>query len=96
MHQPRIASRGLFQRDPWACPAPPGQRLGRLAPVVVHEPFDRGSRQVSVQGVPIGTAHNVADVLSLIRRFGVELPAEEADGSPLIEWRGGGSQVWGG
>lgn len=79
---------------PWDCPQPPGRDAGRIAPVVVHAPCDGGRRQVSVAGEAAGVAYGAADVLALVRRFGVELEYGEVAASALIEWRGGGPDAW--
>jgi len=80
----------------WACPDPPGTKHGRGAPIVVHTPtVPDGGRAMSLQGRAVGVAHGVQDVILLMRRHGVELDREDLDRSPLVEWRGGGSEAWG-
>ncbi|MFR0357391.1 hypothetical protein [Streptomyces sediminimaris] len=62
--------------------------------MVVHRPLLTGGRQVSVRGEGVAVARNVTDVLALVRRIGILLEHEEAGTSALIEWRGGGADVW--
>lgn len=62
--------------------------------MVVHRPLPAGGRQVSVRGAGVAVAGSVADVLALVRRIGILLEHEEAGTSALIEWRGGGVDVW--
>lgn len=50
---------------------------------------------MSLQGRAVGVAHGVQDVILLMRRHGVDLDREDLDRSPLVEWRGGGSEAWG-
>ncbi|MCX5040336.1 hypothetical protein OHA99_05730 [Streptomyces coelicoflavus] len=50
---------------------------------------------MSLQGRAVGVAHGAQDVILLMRRHGVELDREDLDRSPLVEWRGGGSEAWG-
>ncbi|MGY0019902.1 hypothetical protein ACVHNB_13080 [Streptomyces sp. YJ-C3] len=47
-----------------------------------------------VRGRRAGVARSVDDVVALLRLLGVDLDAEEAAVSPLIEWRGGGPAMW--
>ena len=65
-----------------------------MAPVVVHQPLLTGGRRVSVRGQSVAVAHSLADVLAVVRRIGILLEHEEAGGTALIEWRGGGVGVW--
>ncbi|MFI6012591.1 hypothetical protein ACIBAG_27880 [Streptomyces sp. NPDC051243] len=39
-------------------------------------------------------ARSVADVLAVVSWIGIALDPEEAGTTPLIEWRGGGVDVW--
>ncbi|WP_428951129.1 hypothetical protein [Streptomyces sp. cg35] len=61
---------------------------------MVHDAHDGGGRSVTVRGRQAGVARSVDDVVALLRLLGVDLDAEEAAVSPLIEWRGGGPAMW--
>jgi hypothetical protein len=74
--------------------SPSGGARTAPSPVVVHAPYDSGGRRVTLRGKQAGVARSVADVLELLRLAGVHLDAEEAAASPLIEWRGGGPDLW--
>ncbi|MFI7382180.1 hypothetical protein [Streptomyces sp. NPDC049813] len=80
----------LVQRHPLSrrFPAAPSR------PVVVHAQLDGGGRRVTLRGEQAGIARSVTDVVEMLRCAGVDLDAEEAAASPLIEWRGGGPQAW--
>ncbi|MEV7797295.1 hypothetical protein AB0O68_35980 [Streptomyces sp. NPDC087512] len=60
--------------------------------VVVSRPSPSGGRRVRVDGEILGLAYGLRDVEEFLRRAGLE------DGdvltSPLIEWQGGGPEVW--
>ncbi|MFJ9538315.1 hypothetical protein ACIRPX_13735 [Streptomyces sp. NPDC101225] len=62
--------------------------------MVVHRPLLTGGRQVSVRGEGVVVARSLADVLAVVRRIGILLEYEDAGGTALIEWRGGGADVW--
>lgn len=65
-------------------------------PVVVYPPSPTGGRRVRVDGEILGLAHSLRDVAEFLRRAGME-GIEESDvaASELIDWRGGGPEVWG-
>jgi len=69
------------------------------ARIVVHPVAPTGGRRVvaHVHGEDsiLGTAYSLADVAEFLRRIGVE-DADDvlAAGDPLMEWRGGGPEVW--
>ncbi|MEV0444716.1 hypothetical protein AB0I46_37985 [Streptomyces spectabilis] len=65
------------------------------ADIVVHRASPSGGRRVDVHGENVGVAHGVADVSEFLRRAGLDLDPVEVAVSPLIEWRGGGPEVWG-
>ncbi|WP_326689143.1 MULTISPECIES: hypothetical protein [unclassified Streptomyces] len=65
-----------------------------MAPIIVHPPSATGGRRVRADGQILGLAHNVNDVLELLRKAGLDPDGIDLDG-PLIDWRGGGSYVWG-
>ncbi|MFF7610721.1 hypothetical protein [Streptomyces lavendulae] len=58
--------------------------------VIVYPPDEEGTRRVRVDGVILGRAYGLGDVVEFLRRVGLE---DEADWPP-IEWRGGGPEVW--
>ncbi|MFD9047654.1 hypothetical protein [Streptomyces zaomyceticus] len=58
--------------------------------VVVYPTDDQGGRQVRIDGVVIGMARGLPDVVEFLRRAGWL----DADRWPPIEWRGGGPEVW--
>ncbi|MEV5873828.1 hypothetical protein AB0L75_06250 [Streptomyces sp. NPDC052101] len=63
-------------------------------PVVVFPPAQDGGRRVAIRGEPMGTAHDLFDVLDILHRAGLP-PADTAIDDPeLIEWRGGGPYDW--
>ena len=61
-------------------------------PVVVHPPSPGGRRRVTVEAVNLGLAQEPRDVEEFLRRAGLE--DVDARTSDLIEWRGGGPDVW--
>lgn len=62
-------------------------------PVVVHPPSPSGGRRVTIRGEIVGLAHGLADLREFLRRAGA--PEDAAlDDPELIEWRGGGPDVW--
>ncbi len=62
--------------------------------VIVHPPSPTGGRRVRVDGEILGLAYSVRDVAEFLRRAGLELDAVEVERSELIDWRGGGPEVW--
>ncbi|MFJ8163835.1 hypothetical protein ACIRBY_23310 [Streptomyces sp. NPDC096136] len=69
------------------------------ARIVVHPPAPTGGRRVvahiHAEDSILGTAYTLADVAEFLRRIGVDDPdAVLAAGDPLMEWRGGGPEVW--
>lgn len=63
-----------------------------VAPVVVYPPSSTGGRRVRADGEILGVAYSEADLVEFLRRAGVEEPDVRESG--LIEWRGGGPEVW--
>ncbi|MFG2404218.1 hypothetical protein ACGFR8_07740 [Streptomyces brevispora] len=64
-------------------------------PVVVDPPSSIGGRRVRVDGTILGLAYGVGDVVEFLRRAGLEdVDDAVVEGSELIEWRGGGPDVW--
>ncbi|MEV3895359.1 hypothetical protein [Streptomyces anulatus] len=63
--------------------------------VVVSPPSPSGGRRVRVDGTILGLAYGLTDVVEFLRRAGLEGVDEvEVARSPLVEWRGGGPDVW--
>lgn len=66
------------------------------APVVVREPTPAPwpFRRVEINGVLVGRAYSTADVIEFLRRAGLAPDDVDLEDPTLIEWRGGGSDVW--
>ncbi|MFJ2205997.1 hypothetical protein [Streptomyces microflavus] len=65
--------------------------------VVVSPPSPTGGRRVRVDGTILGLAYGIGDLVEFLRRAGLEGVGEvEVARSPLVDWRGGGPDVWGG
>ncbi|MFE3378776.1 hypothetical protein [Streptomyces anulatus] len=63
--------------------------------VVVSPPSSTGGRRVRVDGTILGLAYGLADVAEFLRRAGLEGVSEaDVEQSELVEWRGGGPDVW--
>lgn len=64
-------------------------------PVIVYPPLPTGGRRVRIDGEILGLAHGLRDVAEFLRRAGLD-DVEETDveTSALIEWRGGGPEMW--
>jgi hypothetical protein len=74
--------------------------MGSAQPVVIYPPAEDGGRRVRAGDRFLGMAYgllDVADFLRGVRGVGFD-DADEASvaASELIEWRGGGPDVWGG
>jgi hypothetical protein len=69
--------------------------MASAQPVVVYPPASDGGRRVRVDDRFLGIAYGLLDVADFLRRAGIE-DADEVyvEASGLIEWRGGGPQVW--
>ncbi|WP_030895364.1 hypothetical protein [Streptomyces sp. NRRL F-5053] len=67
-------------------------------PIIVYPPDQEGGRRVRAraggQDQILGRAYSVRDVKEFLRRAGLD-PDEVGLGGPLVEWRGGGPDVWG-
>ncbi|MFD5570397.1 hypothetical protein [Streptomyces cadmiisoli] len=61
-------------------------------PVVVSAPSPNGGRRVRVGGEILGLAYGPGDVAEFLRRAGLD--DVDVESSELIEWRGGGPEVW--
>ncbi|MFJ2399872.1 hypothetical protein ACIOUE_01110 [Streptomyces xanthochromogenes] len=62
--------------------------------IVVYPPDEEGARRVRVDGTILGRATDLADLVVWLRRTGLEVDDLDVVRSPLIEWRGGGPEVW--
>jgi hypothetical protein len=62
--------------------------------VVVHPPQPDGGRQVTIRGEPVGTAYHLLDLVELMRLAGLPEADTTIDDPELIDWRGGGPEVW--
>jgi hypothetical protein len=63
--------------------------------VIVSPPSDNGGRRVQVNEETLGTAYSLHDLSVFLQRAGMEgLDALDVAMSPLIEWHGGGPEVW--
>ncbi|MEU9558090.1 hypothetical protein [Streptomyces fumanus] len=64
-------------------------------PVVVYPPDEQGGRRVRVDGTILGLAYSVRDVAAFMQEAGLQ-GWDEMDvvRSALIEWRGGGLDIW--
>lgn len=64
-------------------------------PVIVYPPDEQGGRRVRVDGTILGRAYSVRDIAAFMQEAGLQ-SFDEMDvvRSALIEWRGGGPDVW--
>ena len=62
-------------------------------PVIVHPPSPTGGRRVTIRGEIAGLARGDADLREFLRRAGAPEDVR-LDDPELIEWRGGGPDVW--
>ncbi|GGS46270.1 hypothetical protein AB0E75_04420 [Streptomyces griseoviridis] len=64
-------------------------------PVTVYPPDDEGGRRVRVDGEILGRAYSVTDVARFLQEAGLQ-GWDEMDvvRSLMIDWRGGGPDVW--
>ena len=64
-------------------------------PVIVYPPDEDGGRRVRVNGAILGRAYSVQDVAAFMQEAGLqEFDEMDVVRSELIEWRGGGPEVW--
>lgn len=71
-----------------------GGGMAERPPVVVHPPSPTGGRRVTVNAEILGLAYGPGDVVEFLRRAGLDEDVINLDDQRLIEWRGGGSDVW--
>ncbi|UXY32185.1 hypothetical protein [Streptomyces sp. HUAS TT20] len=63
--------------------------------VIVLPPGEGGGRRVQVDSETLGTAYRLHDLAVFLECAGLEgLVEVDAASSPLIEWHGGGPEVW--
>ncbi|MFG2291996.1 hypothetical protein [Streptomyces sp. NPDC048603] len=62
--------------------------------IVVHRPDNEGGRRVTADGAGLGVAYGVGDVAEFFRRAEIPLDEDDIPLTDLIEWRGGGPEVW--
>ncbi|MFC9035185.1 hypothetical protein [Streptomyces arboris] len=63
--------------------------------VIVSPPSLSGGRRIRVDGTILGLAHDLGDLVELLRRVGLEgLDESDVAQSGLVEWQGGGPDVW--
>ncbi len=64
--------------------------------VIVEPPSTSGGRRVRVGGEVVGLAYGLGDLVEFLRRAGLETLDDDAlrHGAGLVEWRGGGPDVW--
>jgi hypothetical protein len=64
-------------------------------PVVVYPPDEQGGRRVRIDETILGRAYSVQDVARFIQEAGLqEFDEMDVVRSALIEWRGGGPDMW--
>ncbi|MFF1498682.1 hypothetical protein ACFVZR_02090 [Streptomyces sp. NPDC058316] len=64
-------------------------------PVIVDPPLPTGGRRVRVDGEILGLAYDLRDVAEFLRRAGLDdIDETDVETSTLIDWRGGGPDVW--
>ncbi|MDF3290200.1 hypothetical protein [Streptomyces silvisoli] len=63
------------------------------APLVVH-PLQDAGRLMTILNEPVGVARSLRDVEDVLQRAGLNPDEIAMDDPDLIEWRGGGPDVW--
>ncbi|QHC23767.1 hypothetical protein [Streptomyces sp. GS7] len=64
------------------------------APVVVHPPMTEGGRRVTIRGECAGTAYHLLDLIEFLQRADLPETDTAIDDPELIDWLGGGPDVW--
>lgn len=62
--------------------------------MIVMPPSPSGGRRVRIDGEILGVAYNLRDFLEFVRRVGLDPDMVNVVDEDLIEWRGGGPDVW--
>ncbi|WP_329451598.1 hypothetical protein OG894_23630 [Streptomyces sp. NBC_01724] len=69
--------------------------MSETPPIVVYPPDESGGRRVRVGGEILGMAHSLRDVTEFLRRAGMDdLEDSDVAVSGMIDWRGGGPDLW--
>ncbi|MFF3497401.1 hypothetical protein ACFYWS_39420 [Streptomyces sp. NPDC002795] len=69
--------------------------MAPATPVVIYPPDEDGGRRVRADGSILGRAFSVQDVARFMQEAGLqEFDEMDVVRSSLIEWRGGGPEVW--
>jgi hypothetical protein len=63
-------------------------------PIVVHALDAKGGRRVTAHAEQLGVAFRLQDVAEFLRQAGLSEDEIQLDDPNLIEWRGGGPEVW--
>ncbi|MEU9984702.1 hypothetical protein [Streptomyces sp. NPDC050856] len=66
-----------------------------LPPVVVHAPSPTGGRLVHIDSKIMGRAYSLRDLAEFLRTAGLDPDVLDFASTELIDWRGGGPDVWG-
>jgi len=63
--------------------------------VIVYPPSETGGRRVRVDGAVLGTAYSLQELAFFLQNQGIMDQDEQSVRTcDLIEWRGGGPDVW--
>jgi hypothetical protein len=68
--------------------------MAEEVPVIVYPPQQDGGRRVVIRGKQTGTAYTLFDLLEFLRAADLPEADTPIDDPELIEWRGGGPDVW--
>ncbi|MFF9270441.1 hypothetical protein [Streptomyces rochei] len=69
--------------------------MSSTLPVVIYPPDEDGGRRVRVDGQVLGRAFSVQDIARFMQEAGLQDWGEmDVVRSALIDWRGGGPDVW--
>lgn len=64
-------------------------------PVIVYPPGEDGGRRVRIGGRFVGLAYRATDIAAFVQEAGLQgWDDMDVVRSELIEWRGGGPDVW--
>ncbi|MDT0341250.1 hypothetical protein [Streptomyces litchfieldiae] len=64
------------------------------ARIVVYPPTAGGGRRVRANGEILGRARSLDELLEFLRRAGLDPDEVDLRDPELLEWRGGGPEVW--
>ncbi|MET7391389.1 hypothetical protein ACFYPT_40600 [Streptomyces sp. NPDC005529] len=62
--------------------------------VIVYPPDEHGARHIRADGEILGRAYSVQDLVVVLEAAGLGFDESEIIRSTLIEWLGGGPDVW--